>query len=319
MIALGVISASSWLGAVGPAAATRRHVPIALCAVPAGLIGAALPRHHRQRAVPGSHWVDASIWRGGLGIPGGIIAGVGVGVWVGHRKGIRLPPGLDTVGPPLALAQAIGRWGNYFNVELFGSPTSLPWGLEVPMAKRPLGYEQATTFHPTFLYESLWNFGLVLVLIWIDRKRVLRPGRIFALYIGGYFTGRFGSSRCASTRPTRSWGSVNTWMSWWPWAAWRCLLIGGVRRRPATPTSLCRRHRWDPAGVVPAPCAGLRNGGASANRDTRAARPGWAGVGRGDAVTGTRRPRRAAHRGSAGERRGTDPASDDSSLPPVRS
>jgi prolipoprotein diacylglyceryl transferase len=260
MIALGVIA--------GLELARRRWAArggnpedmssIALWAVPAGLIGARL--YHvitDNELYRGEHWVDAfKIWQGGLGIPGGILAGVAVGVWAGRRKGIRLPPALDTVAPALALAQAIGRWGNYFNVELFGSPTSLPWGLDVPLAKRPLGYEQDVTFHPTFLYESLWNVGLVLVLIWVDSKRVLRPGRIFALYIGGYFTGRLWVESLRIDEANKILGlRVNTWTS--------LLAIGGVllffavaglRRRPGdSDEPYVDGHRWDPElAVVPA-------------------------------------------------------------------
>ena len=91
----------------------------------------------------------------------------------------------------MAVAQAIGRLGNWFNQELFGRPTTLPWGLEISPAHRPVGYEQFATFHPTFLYEALWNLALAGLLVLIDRRRVLRPGRIFVLYIGGYAVGRF--------------------------------------------------------------------------------------------------------------------------------
>ncbi|MBV9097579.1 MAG: prolipoprotein diacylglyceryl transferase, partial [Frankiaceae bacterium] len=93
--------------------------------------------------------------------------------------------------PGLVLAQAIGRWGNYFNQELFGRPTSLPWGLEISPLNRPPGYEHATTFHPTFLYESLWDIGVALLVIWVDRRVNLTRGRAFALYVAAYTLGRF--------------------------------------------------------------------------------------------------------------------------------
>jgi prolipoprotein diacylglyceryl transferase len=166
---------------------------IAIWAVPAGLIGARI--YHLitdwRSYIPDNISGMIKIWDGGLGIPGGIIAGVLVGVWVGRRRGMRLPPGLDAVAPGMAVAQGIGRWGNWFNQELFGRPTTLPWGLKIDLAHRPIGYQQYATFHPTFLYESLFNFALAGVLVLIDRKRVVRPGRIFALYIGGYAFGRF--------------------------------------------------------------------------------------------------------------------------------
>jgi prolipoprotein diacylglyceryl transferase len=165
---------------------------IGIWAVPAGLIGSRLyhvitdwPTYFPDRPL------DAlKLWQGGLGIPGGIICGVAVGVYVGRRKGIRLPVGLDTVAPALPLAQAIGRIGNWFNQEVFGRPTDLPWGLEIDPANRPPGYEQRATFHPTFLYEGLWNLALMGALIVLDRRKVIRPGNLFVLYVGGYGLGR---------------------------------------------------------------------------------------------------------------------------------
>jgi prolipoprotein diacylglyceryl transferase len=131
------------------------------------------------------------IWKGGLGIPGGLLAGVAVGVWQGRKRGIPAAQLLTCAAPAVPLAQAIGRWGNWFNQELFGKPTDLPWGLEIDDAHTPAGYAADTTFHPTFLYESLWNLGLVAVLLWIDRRFRLGPGRLFAVYVMGYGIGRY--------------------------------------------------------------------------------------------------------------------------------
>ena len=160
---------------------------IAIWAVPAGLIGARI--YHLitdwRTYIPHNIGGMVKIWDGGLGIPGGIIAGSAVGVWVAHRRGMRLPPGLDVVAPAMSVAQAIGRWGNWFNQELYGRPTTLPWGLKIDLAHRPIQYVQYATFQPTFLYESLWNLALAGALVLLDRRRVVRPGRIFALYIGG--------------------------------------------------------------------------------------------------------------------------------------
>ena len=94
------------------------------------------------------------------------------------------------VAPAIPVAQAIGRLGNWFNQELFGRPTTLPWGLEIDPVNRPVGYEQYATFHPTFLYEALWSLGVAGLLIVIDRSRKLRPGELFALYVLGYGIGR---------------------------------------------------------------------------------------------------------------------------------
>lgn len=166
---------------------------IAIWAVPAGLIGARI--YHLitdwKTYIPNNLSGMYKVWDGGLGIPGGIIAGVLVGVWMARRRGIHLPVGLDAVAPAMLVAQAIGRWGNWFNQELFGWPTKLPWGLQISLIHRPAGYTQYSTFQPTFLYEMLWNLALAGALILLDRRKVVRPGRIFALYIGGYAFGRF--------------------------------------------------------------------------------------------------------------------------------
>jgi prolipoprotein diacylglyceryl transferase len=131
------------------------------------------------------------IWRGGLGIPGGILFGTLAAAWAFKRRGITPAVGVGIAAPSLPLAQAIGRWGNWWNQELFGKPTTLPWALRIDADKIPAGYAPGTTFHPTFLYESLWNFALCVILLRIDRRFKLRPGRLFAIYVVGYATGRF--------------------------------------------------------------------------------------------------------------------------------
>ena len=164
---------------------------IFLWAVPAGLIGSRIYHVITDYQRFQGHWGDAvKIWEGGLGIPGGIIGGVGVGVYLGWRRGMPLAEGLDAIAPALPLAQAIGRLGNWFNQELYGEPTDLPWALEIDPEHRVTGLETQETFHPTFLYESLWNLALVGFLLWIDRRRVLRPGRLIAVYVAGYGLGR---------------------------------------------------------------------------------------------------------------------------------
>jgi hypothetical protein len=99
---------------------------------------------------------------------------------------------LDAAAPGLLVAQAIGRIGNYFNQELFGGPTDLPWGLEIDPANRPAGYEHYATFHPTFLYELVWNLALAGLLVWLWRRRAVRPPGLFALYVAGYSLARVG-------------------------------------------------------------------------------------------------------------------------------
>ncbi len=168
---------------------------VAVWAVPMGILGG---RVYHVITSPdryfgsGGHPIEALyIWRGGLGIWGAVVLG-GVGAWIGcHRRGIALPPFADAIAPGVVLAQALGRWGNWFNQELFGRPTSLPWGLEIDPAHRPVGYEDVATFHPTFLYESLWCIGVAAVLLWADRRFRMGHGRVVALYVTLYSVGRF--------------------------------------------------------------------------------------------------------------------------------
>lgn len=193
MIALGVVAAV-WLAQRRWAARGGDPddiVTIAMWAVPAGLVGARLYHVITDWQRFRGEWLDAlKIWEGGLGIPGGIALGTAVGLIVARRLGIRLPVILDAAVPALPLAQAIGRWGNWWNQELFGRPTDLPWGLEIDPANRPPEHADAATFHPTFLYESLWNLALVGLLVWVDRRGLLARGYLFALYAAGYGVGR---------------------------------------------------------------------------------------------------------------------------------
>lgn len=168
---------------------------VALWAVPAGIIGARI--YHVITDWPtyfgaGGLGFGAAlkIWEGGLGI-WGAVAGGALGAWYACRRyGLLLPPLGDALAPGLAVAQAIGRWGNWFNQELFGAPTTLPWGLQIDPAYRPEGYEQYATFHPTFLYESLWCLGVALVVWWLDRRYRMGHGRVFATYVALYCLGR---------------------------------------------------------------------------------------------------------------------------------
>jgi prolipoprotein diacylglyceryl transferase len=114
-----------------------------------------------------------------------------VGWLVARRRGLDASAMLDACAPAIALAQAVGRLGNWFNQELFGRPTTLPWGLEIDPAHRPAGYLDVATFHPTFLYEALWNLLVVLVVVWADRHFNMSRGRLFAFYVACYTVGRF--------------------------------------------------------------------------------------------------------------------------------
>jgi prolipoprotein diacylglyceryl transferase len=166
---------------------------IAWWAVPAGLVGArayhVVTDWHRFDG----RWLHAlAIWEGGLGIPGGLLAGVLTGVLVARRRGLSVPALLDVVAPALLVAQAIGRLGNWFNQELFGRPTDLPWGLRIDPQHRPPGLTDVATNHPTFLYEALWNLALAGALVLVGRRLGprLRPGQLFTGYVAGYAAGR---------------------------------------------------------------------------------------------------------------------------------
>jgi len=170
---------------------------IALWTVPFGLIGARLFHvftHVTDYFGPGKNAMEIfAIWNGGLAIYGGLIAGA-FGAYVGCRQaGIKFFSFADAIAPGVLLAQAIGRWGNYFNQELFGKPTDLPWGLEIerPNPAIPTGLPDSAVFHPTFAYEFLWSLVGVAVLLILDKRFDLRWGRLFALYLSYYSIGRF--------------------------------------------------------------------------------------------------------------------------------
>jgi len=196
-IILGIVAAI-WIGErrwVARGGARGEVQDLAIWAVPFGLVGGRLYHvitDHDLYFGAGRHPVDALyVWRGGLGIWGAIGLGA-VGVVIGaRRKGIKLLPVLDALAPGVLVAQAFGRWGNWFNQELFGKPTDLPWALSVsPRTAVEAGYPAGTTFHPTFLYESLWCLGAFAVLLWADRRFQLGHGRVLALYIMLYTLGR---------------------------------------------------------------------------------------------------------------------------------
>ena len=167
---------------------------LAIWAVPFGLVGGRLYHvitdWHLYFGEDKNPVTALYVWRGGLGIWGAIALGA-LGVWIGaHRRGVKLLPLLDALAPGVIVAQAIGRWGNWFNQELYGRPTDLPWGLEIDTAHRPLQYLDVTTYHPAFLYECLWNLAAFALLIWLDRRFRIGHGRVVALYVMLYTLGR---------------------------------------------------------------------------------------------------------------------------------
>ncbi len=160
---------------------------VALWAVPAGIIGGRIYFDITTPAdIPHHWWGVFAVWSGGLGIWGGIAAGAAVGIWRVRRAGASAGLFGNAIAPALLVAQAVGRIGNYFNQELFGKPSGLPWALQIAPAHRPPGYLGFATFQPTFLYEIIWDLALAAALVWLGHHRRIRPWGLFALYIAGY-------------------------------------------------------------------------------------------------------------------------------------
>jgi len=262
MIALGVLAAvwiarKRWSSYGGD---PEDVTTIALVAVPAGLIGARL--YHvitdwNSLYSGGRWWPDAfMIWKGGLGIPGGVLLGAVAGVLVARYLQLDWRRVGDAAAPAIPVAQAIGRLGNWFNQELFGRPTDLPWGLRIDPVHRPDGYRQFDTFQPTFLYEGLWNLGLAGLIIWGSSKVVLKPGRWFAVYVLGYGLGRLWVESLRIDDATRLLGiRVNLWTS-------GIAILGGLlwlfwRGSPVDHDGTARLRAGESlatiAGVVPSP------------------------------------------------------------------
>ncbi|MGE3325175.1 MAG: prolipoprotein diacylglyceryl transferase [Acidimicrobiia bacterium] len=235
MIALGVLAAvwlaeKRWMVRGGGEGDIQS---LAAWAVPAGVVGARL--YHvvtNYEGYRGRPLRILQVWHGGLGIPGGIMVGVLTGLIVARQRKLRVSVLLDSIAPALPLAQAIGRWGNWFNQELFGKPTSLPWGVHIDVAHRPAEYATSATFHPTFLYESLWNLALVGVILYADRRHADHSGRLFALYLAGYASGRFWIERMRIDFAHTIGGlRVNEWMSIVVFAGSMLYLALDTRRR----------------------------------------------------------------------------------------
>ncbi len=167
---------------------------MAVWAVPFGIVGGRL---YHVITDNGRYFGDGKspvsalyVWQGGLGIWGAIALGA-VGAWIyARRNGLRMPAMMDALAPCLLVAQAVGRWGNWFNQELFGKPLDSWWALKVDPEHRPDGYGEFETFHPTYLYEFFWNLGAAGLVVWLDRKLKLGHGRVFALYVMAYCAGR---------------------------------------------------------------------------------------------------------------------------------
>lgn len=197
-ILTGVVAAI-WIAdrrLVSRGATSGLALDISLWTLPLGIVGARVfhvVTHSGDYFYPGADLTAVfRIWEGGIAIYGGLIGGA-IGAWIGtNRAGLKFWSFADAIAPGILLAQAIGRWGNYFNQELFGLPTTLPWGLEIDKANPayPAGLAEGTLFHPTFLYESLWSLTGVAVLLLLEKKFNLRWGRMFGSYLVVYSLGR---------------------------------------------------------------------------------------------------------------------------------
>ncbi|MGI8435234.1 MAG: prolipoprotein diacylglyceryl transferase [Nocardioidaceae bacterium] len=194
-IILGVVVAV-WLGErrwVARGGQPNTVGDVAVWAVPFGLVGGRL---YHVLTDPELYFAEGKdpmaalyIWRGGLGIWGAVALGA-LGAYIAcRRRGLAFGAFGDAIAPGIVLAQAIGRWGNWFNQELFGRPTDLPWALQIDPAHRG-DLQRYDTFHPTFLYESVWDVGVAVLVIWADRRWRLGHGRAFALYVMAYCAGR---------------------------------------------------------------------------------------------------------------------------------
>jgi prolipoprotein diacylglyceryl transferase len=160
---------------------------VALWSVPAGIVGGRIYFDiTTPMDIPHVWYGVFAVWDGGLGIWGGIALAAVVGLWRIRKAGANSALFMDAVAPALLVASGIGRIGNYFNKELFGGPTKLPWGLEIPLQYRPAGYLQYATFHPTFLYELIWDFALAAALVWLGHHKNIKAPGLFALYVAGY-------------------------------------------------------------------------------------------------------------------------------------
>jgi prolipoprotein diacylglyceryl transferase len=254
LLAIGVLVAA-WIAErrwVARGFDAKTFSDMAVWIVVGGVVGARVYHVISDYQLFTDDWLRAfQIWKGGLSIWGVLAGGVIAVIVLTRIKHVGTLPLMDCIAPGLLAAQAIGRWGNYFNQELFGGPTDLPWGLEISPGKRPPGYVDVTTFHPTFLYESLYCLFLLGVVLWVERRFRLRKGQMFALYLATYTFGRFFFENMRIDPANEIFGvRLNAWVS-----AIVCILS------TAWFVWLGRRGSEYPPGTVPA------DRGARATRD----------------------------------------------------
>jgi len=215
-----------------PLAAERAIVRV----VAWGFVGARLAyvSTHLSR-FEGEWWKVIAVWEGGLAMYGGLTAGAVALFLSRKRSGVDLADLLDSVAPAVPVAQAIGRWGNYFNQELFGTPSELPWAIEIDPGLRPDAHPDAETFHPTFLYESILNLLLAGLIVAVGRRRPGMRGRLVGLYFAGYGLIRFGMELLRTDTTFRVAGlSRNAWVSIGAALVGAWLLIRKRRSKPVS-------------------------------------------------------------------------------------
>lgn len=275
---------------------------IAVWAVPFGLVGGRLYHvitDYQLYFTDGKDWVDAfKIWQGGLGIWGAVALGA-LGAWIGcRRRGIPLPAYADAIAPGIAFAQAIGRWGNWFNQELYGKATTLPWALKIDAD--PATGRVAGTYHPTFLYESLWCVGVAVLVIWADRRFTLGHGRAFALYVAAYTVGRGWIEALRVDEAHRILGlRLNDWTSIVVFLAAVAYLVISAKRSPG------REEVVEPAAV--------EDGAAETATETEAGTVAGSGTEAG-AESGTEAGTGTAEKAAAGSKEGAGAPADRKSV-----
>jgi prolipoprotein diacylglyceryl transferase len=228
---------------------------VAVWGVAAGVVGARI--YHVLTSwseIPDPKWQGVfEIWKGGLGVWGGITLGTLVGAWIIRRSGHSVRLFLDAAAPGLMVAHGVGRWGNYWNQELFGKPTDLPWGLEIDPVNRPTRYLDDVTFHPTFLYEFVYTLGMTGVLVFIGWRFRIRPPGLFALYVALYTFGRF-FEELLRVDPAHEIGPLrlNAWVSIVVFVASASFFVWWQFLRPREPRKERRRRApKSPAMAIP--------------------------------------------------------------------
>ena len=263
---------------------------VAVWGFPAGILGGRLYFDITSFSLmPKTWWGPFAVWDGGLGIWGGVAAGALVGLWRVRRAGADIPRFMDAVAPALLVAQAIGRIGNYFNQELFGGPTSLPWALEIDPAHRPAGYAHYATFQPTFLYELIFDLALAVALVVLGRSKRIRSPGLFALYVAGYSGFRIFEELLRVDPSDHILGlRLNFYVA-------SLLAVAGfawfmrIQRTAARPGRSLRRGGGLPAGTALALVA-AGNSGDRANRTATGASPGRPSAEPPEATTNPRPP-----------------------------